>query len=485
MRGRRPAALALVGLLAACRPAAPPQGPPAAVALPERFRGAEPTAVAPALGRWWRSFGDPELDRLVEEALAGNFQLRSAWARLRQSQALLAQARATLWPTLTADANVSGSRRVFRLPAFGPDQPARDVSIEQILYGVSVGAAYEVDVWGKLGARRAAAALEADLAREQVEALAMTLAAQVADTFYSQVTQLAQAALLARQLAVNEAMLEVVETRFRRGLGPALDVHQQAQQVSATRAQIALVEAQREVLANQLALLVGRAPGTAGAPATPARQSLPALPPVPAAGLPSELVARRPDVRAARLAVAAADARAAAAVRDRFPSLVLSGNLGLAAATPTDLVESVVWSFLVGITQSIWDGGRRAAEIDRARAAIDDLVARYGEVLVTALLEVENALAAERQQRVHLEHLGAQEEQARRALETARASYVRGVTDFLHVLTALQALERVEQARLAAERQLVAQRISLHRALGGTWTSELGPPRAAKEERSR
>jgi outer membrane protein TolC len=203
--------------------------------------------------------------------------------------------------------------------------------------------------------------------------------------------------------------------------------------------------------------------------------------------VPAALLERRPDVRAARLMVEASDARASAALRARFPALTLQGSLGFAGVQPTQLLENFVWTFVVGVTQTLFDGGRRGAEVDRARAQFEEQVARYGETLLTALVEVENALASERRQRAHLEHLRLQEEQAGRALADARAGYVGGVTDFLQVLTALQAQQRVEQTRLAGERQLLSYRVGLHRALGGTWTRALAAPvsKLSHEEKNR
>jgi outer membrane protein, multidrug efflux system len=445
------------------------------IALPAGYGSALAEGQAPLPERWWESFQDPALSGLIEQALAGNFQVQVAWARLRGSEALLRQARATWFPVVNADLATRGQRQVLRLPSFAMPGETMDVSLEQILYNASVGAAYEVDLWGKLGAQRTAAALEARAARDQVDAAAISLSAQVADTYFNRVAQRAQEELLVRQLAVNEAFLEAVSLRFRQGLGPALDVLQQKQQVSATRAQLALVEAQGQVLDRQLALLVGQTPEER---LSPERRELPSLPPLPAAGVPADLLGRRPDVRAARLAVEATDARVAAALRNRFPALNLSGSIGYSATSPTQLLENLVWSFLVGITQTVFDGGRKAAEVDRTRAALDEQVARYGEILLVALVEVESALVNERQQREHIRHLEAQLDEATRALEQARASYTEGLTDFLHVLTALTAHQRVEQARLQAERQLISYRIALHRALGGSWTRQLRAPRA-------
>lgn len=447
----------------------------APLALPGRYAGADAIAARPAPDRWWESFSDPTLTRLVDRSLSGNFQVQAAWARLRQADAISRQVNATLFPVVNADANVRGQRQVFRLPSFGmPGGGAQDVSIEQILYSASIGAAYEVDIWGKLGAQRAAAALDARAAREQVEALAVTLTAQVADVYFNRVTQRAQADLLGRQLAVNEAFAGAVLNRFQRGIASAADVLQQQQQVSATKAQLALVAAQAATLDRQLALLVGQA---SAADLAGARVDLPVLPPLPAAGVPADLLARRPDVRAARLAVEASDARVSAAVRSWLPALNLSGSIGLAASSPSAMLESVVWSFLVGLTQTVFDGGRKSAEVARTRAALDQTFAQYGDTLLTALTEVENALVNERQQKEYLLHLETQLDQATRALDQARVNYAEGQADFLYLLTNLVAHQRVEQAVLAARRQLLSFRVALHRALAGGWTAALTDPR--------
>ena len=190
------------------------------------------------------------------------------------------------------------------------------------------------------------------------------------------------------------------------------------------------------------------------------------LRPLPETGVPADLLKRRPDIRAAELRVIAADYRVAAAVADRLPAIRLTGNVGYQAHRSSDLFDGVHWYF--------GDEGS-PAEVDRTKAVVDELLKAYGQALLVAFQEVEDALAQERNQHDYLGLLQKQVELARQTLDAAQARYVNGQGDYLPVLTALQSRQRLERAYLTAQRDLIISRIQLCRALGGAWAQETPP----------
>jgi NodT family efflux transporter outer membrane factor (OMF) lipoprotein len=458
----------LFGVAAACSPHSVENDPKPPLSLPGQFsQGGEQAAAGPP-ERWWEDFRDPELNRLVDQSLAGNFDLRGGWARLSQAVAVADQAGAPLWPTL--DANLGAS---YRLSQFGPigTRPA---------YGFSgsLGASYELDIWKKLSSGKKAAALTRDAAADQVQALAMTLVASLAEAWFDLRTVRARRDILQRQLETNERFLEIERVRFSHGLSSVLDVNQQEQQIVRTRALLALIESSEGVTLHQLAVLLGQVPGLLKAEAA---HALPELPSLPATGIPSELLQRRPDVRAAQRLVEAADYRIAVAVADRYPSVKLSADVSATPNNFNDWAFSPLFGLAAGLTQPILDGGRRRAEVDRQRAIMAERVSDFGRALLGAMREVEDALWLERAQRVHIEQLQRQYELARLSLEEARNRYSQGLEDFLRVLTALRSQEELELGLLDARRKLLSHRIQLCRALGGTWATELVAPDAEAE----
>lgn len=461
----------LLGGLTACASNPDPHPPP--VAVPDTFAGRgspEGRAAAEDSLGWWGEFQDPVLDSLVQLTLDGNFDLMAAWARFRQSMAAAEQAEAARLPNLTANADASRARRFLNL---GIPQAPSTISTEQ--YGLTLGARYEVDLWGRLADLDQAAELEAEASRRDVHALAMTLSARTAELWYGLVTQGEQASLLARQAATDSLYLELVRRRFGNGLVSAVDVHQQEQQLRGTLAEIPRVQARLATLRNQLAVLTGQPPGWDSLPLKPGEM---VLPPLPKAGIPVEVLDRRPDVQAAWLRLRAADHRVAAAVKDRLPALSVSGSIGYNASELASLFKEWVYNIAASVVAPLFDGGRREAGVEQRKAAVDAALAQLGSVLLASLQEVEDALAQDRRQGEYLAQLRAQMEVARTLLRESRLRYREGLTDYLPVLNALQSLHGLERGLLAARHQRTVYRIHLYRALGGGWMERLEPIRA-------
>ncbi|MBE3068781.1 MAG: TolC family protein, partial [Planctomycetes bacterium] len=441
-------------VLAAC-PACAPQARDAAppVTMPEAFSATGTEAVP---DRWWTALEDARLNALVDEALAGNLDLRVLWDRLDQSSAVARREGAALLPSVDATA---GAAR-----AAAGAKGARTVYASTFSAGLA--ASYEVDLWGRVRATVTAAELEARATREDLAAAAMTLAAEVAGTWYRLVDLTGQIALLDEQVRTNEKYLELVTLRFHRGKVTAVDVLQQRQLVEATRAERVLAESARQVLAHQLAILVGRPPAAAvaGAEGAGADGALPPLPPLPRTGLPADLIRSRPDVCSAFERLRAADHRVAAAVADRFPRISLSAGAETTAARVRDLFDNWVASLAANLAAPVFDGGRREAEVERTRAVASERLHAYGQAVLDALREVEDALVQQRQQEQYLASLERQLDLASKATEQTRQQYVGGNLDYLRVLTALLSEQRLQRTRLQARRELVQFRIDLYRA---------------------
>jgi len=436
------------------------------VAIPAAFSA---SGRASGSARWWKDFGDPALDALVERALADNLDLRVAWARLRQAGALARQAGAGQWPSVDAEAGVSRSRT-----------ETAGVTARANLFSAGLAAAYEVDLWRRVRSTRRAAELDVLASRGDLETAAISVAATVGDVWYSLVEQREQRKLLDEQVKTSETLLELVERRFGQGQASALDVYQQRTQLANTRGQVHPVEARLAVLEHQLAVLLGRAPAGEMAPAL---GKLPGLPPLPKTGLPADLLHRRPDVRAAARRLAAADYQVAAAVADRLPAVRLTGGAGYSSTKFHKLPVRPAWSIGSALLMPVFDAGRRAAEVSRTKAQVDEALAAYERAILAALREVEDALIQELKQRAHLESVERQVKLASATLRQARLRYSHGLSDYLPVLTAVQALQRLERAEVAARRELVSFRIQLYRALGGSWPKELAPAGGADGEK--
>ena len=276
--------------------------------------------------------------------------------------------------------------------------------------------------------------------------------------------------LLHQQLAANHALLEFVEIRFTQGVVRAIDVRQQRQQVSSMESELPLIEGRLETLKTRLAVLIGVPPQQA---ITMPSATLPLPPPLPSTGLPMDLLTRRPDVRAARLRVTAADHRVGAAIADQFPALRLSGRIGFSDDAIDTFFLRWIYNLAANLIAPIFDGGRRSAEVTRTQAVVKERVNAFGQVVLEALKEVEDALVLEARQQEHLTALQRSVEQARQTLKDAKTRYISGLTDYLPVLSGLQTLHSSERREVSARRQRLSYRIQLHRALGGSWAGEL------------
>lgn len=417
--------------------------------------------------RWWRSFQYPDLNKLVKQVLSDNLDLKQAWAKLDQARALADQARASWHPRVTAEAGAGRNRVNIQTPT------GSSASYNN-RYFSSVGASYETDLWGRISSLDKAAQLDVKAFQGDLESMAMSLAAEVAETWFSIIEQKALLGLVRDQVRVNKTYLKLVQLRYGQGLVSALDVYQQRQQAAGTRAQIPVAESKLRVLFHKLSVLLGQPPRAMNMENKFFKINqpvflLPDLPKFPSKGLPSELLISRPDIQAAKTRIAAADHRAGAAAADRFPSLRFSASGGFRVAELSKVLENLVWDILGSLSGTVWDGGRKSAEVRRTRAVVKELAAKYAQTVLDAFQEVENALVREKYQHIYLEELQKQVNYSKKSLEEARTRYLNGLDDYLRVLTSLKSLQSLEQTQISAKRQLLSYRIQVYRSLGGAW----------------
>ncbi|MBU4185670.1 MAG: efflux transporter outer membrane subunit [Proteobacteria bacterium] len=446
--------------LASCGLFNPEPIPSMQESLPNKF--SEFTTDAAPEKRWWETFNDCELNALVEEAFLKNMNLKELWARLKQARARAVQTGADRYPDLTGTAGASHSKKRTK------NGSASTSTSED--YSLGLSSSYELDLWGRVRAEQEAAILSAEASKQDLNVAAITLAAEVTNHWLQIIAQRMQKHLLNEQLRINQIYLELIELRFRYAMVSALDVYQQQQVIDQVRAQIPLVEAQESRLMNELSVLLGEAPRS---PLVISRPDLPKLSPMPSTGIPADLLENRPDIRAAQLRLQSAGWNVSAARADRLPSLTLSAKAIFEKEHLDLLLDNWLLSIAANLTAPIFDGNRRAAEVDLTMALKDENLAAYRQNILTAIREVEDALVTEAKQQEHILELKQVIQTARKALDQATLRYRNGLTDYLPVLTQLLSVQDLERDLITQQATLLTNRISLYRSLGGTWTKDL------------
>ena len=477
---RIPATVALALLLGGCSlgPAFVPPQPEASAA----WRATTPAAGAvwPA-AEWWRGFASPELDALIAAARDGSPDIEAATARIRQADAQLRLAGASFWPTIGASADSQWARSTQSRRVGSHLVPTGRYG-ETRSYDIGASVAWEVDLWGRLAAGREAAASAALTSRFDARSVALSVVTAVAGTWFQALALQDRVEVASRNLADAEEVLRAITARAQAGTASQLDVAQQGALVAGVRARIPGLRSQLEQQLNALSVLTGRPPSALLV--RPGTLSALALPPV-APGLPSELLARRPDVAAAESNLRGANANIRAARAAFFPSVTLSGRTGFQNVALATLFGpgSLFASAIASAAQTIFDGGSRSATLERNRARYDELLANYRRTVLEAFTDVENAMQAWR-------YTSEQEALTREAVATsqqaadiARAQLLAGTIDLIAVLNAQTTLftnlDTLAQVRLARFQALLA----LYKALGGGWSAEelatelaAGPP---------
>jgi outer membrane protein, multidrug efflux system len=418
-------------------------------------------------GSWWRVYSDPELEKLIAEALARNANLQAAAARVDEARALLVQTDASLYPQVDGR---FGRNRTLSSAATGLLPPG--VQRERNDYIATLGVSYEIDLWGKLRASSQAARadlLASEAARETVR---ITLSADVAKTWFALRALDSEVVSTRRAVGLLEDGLSLQKKRFDGGVISEFDYRQLEAEAAATRAQLPPLERDREIQEAVLAVLLGRSPKSImeDAIARAAEDSSVAMvPAVVPEGLPSELLLRRPDLVEAEQRLIAANARIAAARAAIFPSITLTGYAGSEAQALSALFTGPagIWQLAFGIAGAIFDAGRREAQVDAARAREMQLLATYQGTIQNAFREVRSALATQNRARESYDIESARAAALVSALRLARLRYQNGLASQLDVIDAERNLLAAVNSRHEALRAQRAAVADLYKALGG------------------
>ena len=468
-----------VSLLAVgCATVPPVAHPVLEVTIPDDWAASDPPAGQIDV-MWWNDFGDTGLSAAVDTALAQNFDLRAAAARLEQAAADARAAEGDLQPTVQAAFN--SSRRKQNFVGFPiPGSEGLVLSTVSTNYGVSLDVSWEIDLWGRLRgeARAALADLQAsaaDLRGAQLSIAGQTTKSWLAIAEAQQQVDLSQQTVESFRLSARQ-----VRDRFEAGIRPALDLRLALLNVSNAEALLQQRLQQFDAASRQLEVLVGEyADGEIETPA-----ALPRITPSVPVGLPSELVARRPDLVAAERELSAALARADVSRAELLPRISLTGATGTATDGLRALIDGNfgVWSLLGNVVAPLWQGGRLRAQVSRADARGAEALADYATAALSAYAEVETALAAEEFLAEREHHLNESVEQSRAAERLAQERYRAGLETYITVLDSQRSAANAEAELIAARRLRLENRVDLYLALGGGFEQLEAPVQLERRE---
>jgi NodT family efflux transporter outer membrane factor (OMF) lipoprotein len=472
------AAMAASLFFAGC--AVGPDYKPPENALPPGWQEARQRGIEtqPAeLAKWWTEFKDPLLDSLVERAVKSNLDLRIAEARIREARGALGVAGADLWPTV----DVSGSytrNRASENAVGSPSQgavvaPSEGRQLEQNLFKTGFDSGWEIDIFG--GARRRIEAAEANVEAsvEDRRAVLVTLLGDVAKNYIDLRGFQRRLAVAQENLRAQRETLSITKVRFDAGLASDLEVAQAEGQVSATAAQIPILQSGLKQAQYRLDVLLGAQPGELSAELAN-EAPIPALPPQARVGLPAELLRRRPDIRRAERQLASATAQVGAATADLYPKLSLLGTFGLQSVSASDWFTggSRFWSIGPTLSWPVFDAGRIRANIEIRSAQQEQALRSYEKSILTALEDVENALANYGNEQARYRSLIDGVAANRRAVQMANELYRQGLVPFLNVLDAQRSLYAAENDLTQSEATMASNLVALYKALGGGWETK-------------
>jgi NodT family efflux transporter outer membrane factor (OMF) lipoprotein len=456
----------VLALLAGCAVGPDYERPPATA--PAGWGEKADTSTAD-LSRWWTLFGDAALDGLIERALAANPDLRVATARVREARALVGVAQGGLLPEVDAGGSYARNRTSENVATFpGIDR-------YESFYRAGFDAAWEIDLFG--GARRAIEAARADYegAVETHRAVQVSLLAEVARNYVALRGSRRLLAVLRGNVESASSTVDLVRARLQAGVATAFDVARAEAQLASARAQLPSVEAAAKQSIHRLGVLLGRDPqgvaaelaGEAPIPVPPARVVV---------GLPSDLLRRRPDVRAAERQLAAATARVGEATAELYPKISLTAAFGLESLHAGDFFEAAgrAWSLGPAVRWPLFAGGRLRAAVAAADARAGQALALYEKSVLAALEEVENALVAYLREWDRHQALEEAVAADRRATGLAVDVYRRGLASFLDVLEAERTLFAAEAELARSDAAVSLDLVALYKSLGGGWN--VAPP---------
>lgn len=471
---RRPASPILAALtsllLAGC--AVGPDYKAPGLAVPSHW-GSAPAKTAPRppkLAQWWKQLHDPLLDQIVDEAVAGNLDVATAKAKIREARASYRQAVGTLLPNVTGSASATRADNGSNVSSGG------DVTVQgpYSQYQAGLDASWELDLFGANRRAVEAARYGLDAAQEDLRATLVTLIGDVTSYYAEARAYQARAELARRTAASQRETAALTRKRFEAGQASAMDVANAAGQAASTQADVPVLETGYTEAVHQLSVLTGRPPSAlsmrlAGARPIPA----PKLP--IATGIPADMLLTRPDLRVAEREYAQSTAAIGEAEAALYPSVSLTGSIASNGTRLGDLARgsSISWSFGPTLTVPIFNGGQLRAAVEVTQAQRDQSFLSYQAAVLTALEEVENAIVALGQERIRRDTLATSAGHYREAARLARALYQSGSSSFLDVLDAERSLYSAEDSLIQSRAAITTDYIALNKALGGGWSGTL------------
>lgn len=470
---------AFIGILSGCMIG--PDFQKQSASVPERWAQPTPAATEGELKliKWWEIFNDPTLSSLIERAAAGNLDLQTAQARIRQARAARDGAVAKTGPSVQTTATFSRQQsRGAVLEDNTVDPVSSNPQAQSVLtdlYQTGFDAHWELDFFG--GVRRGIEAGEADLevATEARRDTLVTITAEVARSYIELRILQKRIAIAHKHHKTQIHGVALTRRQLQGGIASALDVANAEAQASDTAARIPVLEATARQVVHKLGILLGGNPDMLVTELVPG-VDLPLQPATVPAGVPSDLLRRRPDIRQAEAEIHAATARIGVAAADLFPRFTLSGSVSYLASTFSSLYTpaNLLWSFGPAASWNLFDTGQARAQVAIREALQDQAVIQYRQTVLNALAEVENALIASAKEEEHCQALETSVRSNRKAVGLAERLYAGGETDFLHVLIRERVLYDAEDAFVQSTGASLIYQIALFKALGGGWES---PPK--------
>ena len=439
-------------------PAAFKELPPEQVRDGEGWKAATPQDGA-LRGTWWTLFQQPELNAFEAEASASNQNVAVALANFEAARSVVRQVRSQYFPAVSAGPAVT---RAKAAPLHGATPAVTE-------YALPLDATWELDVWGRVQNSVQAAALEAQASQADLENMRLTVQAEVAADYFQLRMLDTQKQLLDSAALAYQESLQLTRARYGSGIASDQDVAQAETQLNLTRAQAADLGIQRAQFEHALATLMGR-PASSFALATNVLAMTPAVIP---AGVPSQLLERRPDIAAAERRVAAANAQIGVARAASFPTLTLSGAAGYQATAMKNLLTgpNLFWSVGAALSETLFDAGKRDAVTEQARASYRGTVASYRQTVLGAFQEVEDSLSALRILSQELQEQDAAVASSQRYLMLASERYRLGIDSYLNVITAQTTLLANQRTAINLRMQQLLASVQLIKALGGGWNA--------------
>lgn len=464
-------ALSLAALLSGCAVGPDYQKP--AVQIPQAWQEGWHTAQPSdslSKGAWWEIFGDAQLNRLEQQALDTNQTIKASLARLEQARALTQISRGTYFPTLQLGLDAARTQ-----PSANRPNNARNTSVSthiQTNINPLFSAAYEVDLFGRIGREVESATASQHQAHADLENIKLVLTAEVAANYFNLCAREAEIAALQEIIALQKNTVALTHFREQNGVASKLDSLQQETLLSSTQAQLDLLQNQRKQTLHALATLTGVTVADFTPPAAALPDKIPSVP----IGLPAQALERRPDVASAERSVAAANAQIGVAKAAWFPGLRLSASRGWQSSELNNLFDapSIVWSLGVALSQTIFDK-RNNARIDFAKAGHELATSNYRQTVLLALQEVEDGLSTDKALADAAKKNHAAERAATQAAEIIEYQYKNGLATSFELFVARQT--QLENRRLV--QQITGQRlvntVYLIKTLGGGWESQPVP----------